>query len=207
MTYSKGKSYVTQTELARLLNFSQQSISRKLKELEEDKLIVRIISKEGEIIRLTEEGEKFLNTCLTSLKDAILSLHSIEIRGNIVSGLGEGKIFLSMEYYKTQINKIMGFDPYPGTLNIVIYDKQSLENRLLLDSSPSLLIPEYKQKDRVLGAVKLYPASINSIKPAAVVMPLRTTHPKSVIEIISPFYLREKLNLKDGDEVTIEVYV
>ncbi|WP_274379011.1 CTP-dependent riboflavin kinase [Saccharolobus islandicus] len=207
MAYSKGKSYVTQSELAKMLNFSQQSISRKLKELEDDKLIVRIISKEGEIIRLTEEGERFLSSCLSSLKDAILSLHSLEIKGNIVSGLGEGKIFLSMDYYKNHINKVMGFDPYPGTLNIIIYDKLSLENRLLLDSSPSLIVPEYKQKDRVLGAVRLYPASINKLTPAAVVIPLRTIHPKSVIEVISPFHLREKLNLKDGNEVTIEVYV
>jgi len=51
-----------------MLNFSQQSISRKLKELEDDKLIVRIISKEGEIIRLTEEGERFLSSCLSRLK-------------------------------------------------------------------------------------------------------------------------------------------
>ncbi|MEM0263114.1 MAG: DUF120 domain-containing protein [Saccharolobus sp.] len=207
VAYSKGKSYVTQTELAKLLNLSQQSVSRKLKELEEDKLILRIVSKEGEIIRLTEEGERMLNSCLSNLSDAILTVHSLQIKGNVVSGIGEGRIFLSMEYYRNQITKLLGFEPYPGTLNIVIYDRQSLENRLLLDSSPSQIIPEYKQGDRVLGAVRLYPASINSLKPAALVVPLRTTHPKSVIEIISPFYLREKLNLKDGDEITVEVYI
>ncbi|AOL15650.1 riboflavin kinase [Sulfolobus sp. A20] len=175
--------------------------------MEEDKLIVRIISKEGEIIRLSEEGEKILNSCLSDLKEAILTLHTIQIKGKIISGLGEGRIFLSMEYYKTQISKLLGFEPYPGTLNVVIYDRQSIENRLMLESSPPLLVPEYKYKDRVLGAVKLYPASVNSLKPAAVVIPQRTTHPKSVVEIISPYYLREKLNLKDGDEIVIEAYV
>ncbi|MEM3515703.1 MAG: DUF120 domain-containing protein, partial [Saccharolobus sp.] len=125
VAYSKGKSYVTQTELAKLLNLSQQSVSRKLKELEEDKLILRIVSKEGEIIRLTEEGERMLNSCLSNLSDAILTVHSLQIKGNVVSGIGEGRIFLSMEYYRNQIAKLLGFEPYPGTLNIVIYDRQS----------------------------------------------------------------------------------
>ncbi|MEM0373170.1 MAG: DUF120 domain-containing protein, partial [Sulfolobales archaeon] len=53
----------------------------------------------------------------------------------------------------------------------------------------------------------VYPASINGVTPAAVVIPLRTTHPKSIIEVISPYKLREKLNLEDGSEVMIEVYL
>ncbi|MCG2909081.1 MAG: CTP-dependent riboflavin kinase, partial [Stygiolobus sp.] len=70
-----------------------------------------------------------------------------------------------------------------------------------------IVIPEYKESNRVLGSVKAFPATVNSLSPAAVVIPARTTHPKSVVEIISPYYLRERLNLKDGDEVQIEIYL
>jgi len=198
---------VTQSSIAKNVGYTQQTISRKLKDMEDRKLIMREILKEGEIIRLTEEGERLLESCIRDLIEAITISRTLVIKGRVVSGLGEGRIFLSMPYYMESFKKMLGFEPYPGTLNVLIYDKLSLQNRILLDVSRHLLIPEFKDKDRVLGAVKAYPASINGLSPAAVVIPLRTTHPKSVIEVISPYKLREKLNLEDGSEVTIEVYL
>ncbi len=198
---------LSQTQLAKILNMSQQSVSRKLKELENMNLIRRVVLKEGEIISLTEEGERYLNSCLQLIMNAIMNIHSLKIRGRVTSGLGEGKIFLSIPYYTENIKKTLGFVPYPGTLNIVIYEKVFLENRLILDTAKYLYIPEHKEQDRILGSVKLYPATINGISPAAVVIPTRTTHPKSVVEVISPYHLREKLNLKDGDEVEVEVLI
>lgn len=196
---------VSQSQLAKLLNMSQQSISRKLKELEELNYIKRTTFKNGEIIILTEEGEKYLSSCLEIIRDAIMTIHSIKIKGTVTSGLGEGRLFLSMPYYNENIRRLLGFAPFAGTLNIVIYSKEYLENRLMLDTMKGLYIPEHKEQDRVLGSVKLFPATINGLSPAAVVLPSRTTHPKSVIEVISPYYLREKLHIKDGDEVEVEV--
>ena len=203
----KEKGEVTQQLLAKEFNISQQSISRKLKELEEANLIIRISTKDGEIIRLTEKGENLLLTCLNEITEALAFQHEIRIKGKVTSGLGEGKIFLSLPYYENSFRKFLGFTPYPGTLNIVIYDRASFENRLLLDTSRCINIPEYRDENRVLGAVKAYPARINNVEPAAIVIPLRTTHPKSVIEVISPYYLREKLSLKDGDEVIVEALI
>lgn len=198
---------VTQRLLAKELGLSQQSISRKLKELEASNLIIRVESKEGEIIKLTEEGENLLVKCLEEIREALQYQHEIKIRGKVTSGLGEGRIFLSMPYYVESFKKFLGFTPYPGTLNVVIYDKFSFENRLLLDSARCIMIPEHREENRILGAVKVFPVNINNLQPAAIVIPLRTTHPKSVVEVISPYQLREKLNLKDGDEVVIEALV
>ncbi|WP_240931377.1 CTP-dependent riboflavin kinase [Acidianus sulfidivorans] len=204
MRLVKQNQIVTQQLLAKELNLSQQSVSRKLKDLESENLIIRIESKDGEIIKLTEDGENLLVKCLEDINEALNYQHEIKIKGRVTSGLGEGKIFLSIPYYVESFKKFLGFTPYPGTLNIVIYDKASFENRLLLDATKCITIPEYREEKRVLGAVKVFPATINQIQPAAIVIPLRTTHPKSVIEIVSPYYIREKLNLKDGDEVVIE---
>ncbi|MEM0174073.1 MAG: DUF120 domain-containing protein, partial [Sulfolobaceae archaeon] len=140
--------------------------------MEERKLIMREIFREGEIIRLTEEGEKLLESCIRDLIEAITISRILTIKGKVVSGLGEGRIFLSIPYYIESFKRILGFEPYPGTLNVLIYDKLSLQNRILLDVSRYLFIPEYRDKDRVLGAVKVYPASINGVTPAAVVIPL-----------------------------------
>nr|WP_054836279.1 DUF120 domain-containing protein [Metallosphaera hakonensis] len=174
--------------------------------MEEKDLIRRSLSKEGEIIRVTENGEKILEDCLSMMRTTIISSHILEIKGRATSGLGEGRIFLSLPYYMESFKKFLGFEPFPGTLNLTIYDRASLENRLILDVSKAITIPEHKEENRVLGAVRAFPASINDLKPAAVVFPLRSIHPKSVIEVISPFHLRKELNIKDGDEITIQVY-
>lgn len=74
---------VTQQAIAQELNVSQQSISRKLKELEEKDLIRRSLSKEGEIIRVTENGEKILEDCLSMMRTTIISSHILEIKGGL----------------------------------------------------------------------------------------------------------------------------
>ncbi|BCU68491.1 hypothetical protein HS7_19280 [Sulfolobales archaeon HS-7] len=130
----------------------------------------------------------------------------LEISGKVVSGLGEGKIFLMQSYYLNAFKEKLGFGPYPGTLNVVIDDILSMQNRVELDMLRGIEIPEYREKERVLGSVKAFFAKINDEIDGAVVIPARTIHPKSVIEIISPYYLREKLSLKDGVRVKITVF-
>jgi riboflavin kinase len=205
ISFSKGKECVTQLELSKLLEISQQSVSRKLNELEEIGLITKSETKNGTTVRLTNKGEELLLNCMEMIKESIETRRELKFKGKVVSGLGEGKIFLSIKYYEEQISQKMGFLPYPGTLNLTLYDRTSIENRIMLDSIPGILIPEYKFEDRVLGAVKMFPATVNSISPAAIVIPLRTVHPKSVIEVISPYFIRDKLMLKDGDEVEVIV--
>jgi len=198
---------ITQAEISKETGLSQQTVSRKLKELEEDGIIQRILTKEGEYIKLTDKGEEELRSYIEDALQLILRTRTLRIKGKVTGGLGEGRIFLSLPYYMESFKKYLGFEPYAGTLNLVIYDRISLENRLILDVAKGVIIPEHKEPNRVLGSVKAFPSSVNSLSPAAIIIPARTTHPKSVIEIISPYYLREKLSLKDGDEISIEVYL
>ena len=196
---------VKQEEIGKTLGLSQQSVSRILKDLESSGLIQRDITKEGEIIRLTQDGENRLASMLGEITKLIARNRIITLRGRVVSGKGEGSFFVSLPYYKEAFLKYLGFESYPGTLNLVLYDRQSIENRTLLDISKGIEIPEYREPDRILGSVKAFPASINGLSPAAVVLPSRTVHPRSIIEVISPYKLREKLGLKDGDEAEVEV--
>ena len=46
------------------------------------------------------------------------------LKGTIIKGLGEGAYFMSMGHYKKEIKKKLGFDAYPGTLNIKIKKNQ-----------------------------------------------------------------------------------
>ena len=49
----------------------------------------------------------------------------ISLSGIIVRGLGEGAYFMSMQHYKDEIKKKLGFETYPGTLTLKITKKQT----------------------------------------------------------------------------------
>ena len=53
-------------------------------------------------------------------------------------------------------------------------------------------------------AVRCFKANINNLK-GAIVLPIRS-HYSSVLEFISKDYLREKLNLNDGDFIEVTIY-
>jgi riboflavin kinase len=197
---------VTQVRIAKAIDLSQQTISRKLRELEDSGYIQRTIGPDGETLRLTKQGEEKLNACLKTIRGIIMTDNVIRLKGKVVSGLGEGRIFLNMPYYVDSFKKLLGFQPFPGTLNVLIYEKEFLEARLELESVKGIEIPEHREENRVLGAVRALPASVSGITPAALIFPARTVHPRSIVELISPFHLREKLSLKDGHEVEIEVF-
>ena len=46
------------------------------------------------------------------------------MEGIVTSGLGEGYFFMSMEHYKKEIKEKLGFEAYPGTLNLKIDEEQ-----------------------------------------------------------------------------------
>jgi len=52
----------------------------------------------------------------------------------------------------------------------------------------------------------LFKATINALE-CGIVIPIMPNYPSDVLEIISPVYLREQLNLADGSLVTLSVSV
>lgn len=126
-------------------------------------------------------------------------MKKIEINGKVFSGKGGGKKFLELEWVKRQINVMLGFTPYAGTLNIRLSDK-SAEQRKLLENATSLTV---RPVEGYCNG-KLFKAAIGAVK-CAIVIPEVASYPQNVLEIIAPVNLREKLELADGDEVTVTV--
>jgi riboflavin kinase len=117
--------------------------------------------------------------------------------GKIYSGKGTGKNFVALPWVKGQIEKKLGFTPYPGTLNIRLTE-EAKEKRKILEPKKGLRIEP--QKGYYAGV--LFRASINCLE-CAVVVPLIPNYPGDVLEIISPLYLRGKLGVMDGSLVTV----
>ena len=206
------KIFISSTQFAEFLGISQQSASRHLKNLEYENLIKRKVAARSQEIELTDRGIKILNEIYLNLGDLFENRKNkkeIIIEGEIIKGIDEGAYYI--KEYHNKINEKLNFIPYEGTLNVKL-DKNFINFNF--DKYVSVVIPVFKKNGRTFGKVKCIPVKLSvkskknkkEIKKEScfVIIPERTHH-KNVIEIISEFNLREKLNLKEGDDCKIEL--
>lgn len=125
------------------------------------------------------------------------------MKGFIISGRGEGRNFVLLSWFKEYVKENLGFEPFPGTLNLVISSEDSRRVSEILKKYGGLKIPS---KNGYLSG-KLYRALIESKIEGAIVRPEILGYPENMIEVIAPLCLREVLNLRDGDEIEIKIFI
>ncbi|MHA1505953.1 MAG: DUF120 domain-containing protein [Candidatus Asgardarchaeia archaeon] len=192
-------------ELAKLIKTSQQTASRRLIELSKMGLIIREFRKTGEVISLTPKGLEALFVVFKGLKSLLEGMPTIKIRGELFTGVGEGAYYVSLPRYKEQFKEKLGFEPYPGTLNLKVKDFVDLSNLKYIYRLPGIEIEGFKDGLRTYGGVKCFPVVVNGKVKGAIIRAARTHYSEDVVEVIASICLREELNLKDGDEVELEV--
>ncbi|MBS7632308.1 DUF120 domain-containing protein [Candidatus Bathyarchaeota archaeon] len=193
--------------LAAKMQTSQQTASRYLIELERKRWITRNITPEGCLIKVTEEGAKELNKLYSKLKLIVEASYplSITLEGVVFTGLGEGAYYTSNEHYRKQFIEKLGFDPYPGTLNLKLTTDYDIKTRSELEAYPAVEVEGFQMQERSFGPVRCYPAIVQNTVKGAIVTALRSHYDNSVLEVISPVPLRKHLKLKDGHKVKVEV--
>jgi riboflavin kinase len=193
--------------LARKMNTSQQTASRYLIELDNKGWIKRTITPEGCLIKITDAGIKELSALYKALRFLMEAAYppSVTLEGTVFTGLGEGAYYISREEYRKQFMEKLGFDPYPGTLNLKLTTDYDIKTRSELEAYPSVEVEGFKSEDRTFGPVKCYPVIIENKAKGALILALRTHYDASVLEIIAPTALRKELRLKDGHKVKVEV--
>jgi riboflavin kinase len=193
--------------LARKLSASQQTASRYLIELDNKGWIKRTITPDGCLIKITDAGLKELKKLYSNLRFLMEAEYppSITLEGVVFTGLGEGAYYISRESYKKQFIEKLGFDPYPGTLNLKLTTDYDVKTRSELEAYPAIEIEGFRNENRTFGPVKAYPAIIENKVKGALVLALRSHYDVSVIEVIAPIFLRKQLKLKDGHKVKVEV--
>ncbi len=123
-------------------------------------------------------------------------------RGVVFSGVGEGEFFVNL--YAERIRAVLGFTPYPGTLNIRITEDAEGFNSALGALDPITLDPPVIEGMR-LGRVLAYPAVLNWTVDVYIVRPEITVYKGGVAEVISEYRLRDLLNLVDGSIVEVSL--
>jgi riboflavin kinase len=195
--------------LAEKMGASQQTASRNLIELDKKAWIRRTITPEGCLIKITETGVTELKKLYSNLRLIMEAAYppSVTLEGVLFTGLGEGAYYVTRDKYRKQFIEKIGFDPYPGTLNIKLTSEYDTKARSELETYPGIEVEGFKDESRTFGNVKCYPAVINNKTKGAVIFALRSHYNSSVLEIIAPSYLRNQLKLKDGHKVKVEVLI
>ena len=125
----------------------------------------------------------------------------IELAGIVFTGQGEGKKYVALSWVKQQIKEKLGFNPYPGTLNLRL-DEENVKCRVLLEKEAKLRL--CYSEGYCTGL--LFKASFDGVA-CGVVIPQVESYPENVLEVVASVNLTQKLRLRDGDLVTVAVFV
>ena len=184
--------------ISKEMGISQQTISRKLKEMENKGLITRSASPNGLVISLDNKGRDLLQENYQELNQ-LFKIKKRAINGIVQKGIGEGSYYVMQKQYQQEFKKKLGFAAFPGTLNLKI-NKEELAP--FSANKKQIQINGFTTKTRSFGSIIAYKMKINNIE-AAIVKPERARHPEDIIEIIAPVNLRNSLKLNENSKVKL----
>lgn len=194
---------ISVSNLSKQMGTTPQNISKVLRRLEKEGYIIRSGTKGEVAVMLSQRGSALLRSLMDLMESLLGRNITIVLRGIVTTGLGEGSYYMSLEGYRKQFISKLGFDPYPGTLNIKLLN-QYIKYRLYLERIPGIRIEGFSNGSRTYGSVKAFKCTISDI-PCGLLLIERTSHSLDTVEVIAPVKLRDRLGLNDGDEVIINV--
>ena len=152
----------------------------------------------------------------------------MQLQGTVSSGLGRAHVFMSQPHYQDQFRTILGTTAWPGTLNVKV-EGSNLVNYIALrkkagidtldaeeaarddamdvdvSSIESIRVRGFLRDGVSFGGATAYQAIITHNEhniPCAILIPDLTRH-VDVVEVISGPFLRERLEIEDGAEVSL----
>jgi riboflavin kinase, archaea type len=199
---------VSSFRLGKALDITQQAASLRLVKLERAGLIKRAHSGRGLSVKLTDAGLRAAGSFYTGLKGALERLPGqLNFRGTVFTGFGEGGYYVSLKGYAKPFVDALGFEPFPGTLNLRLANESMIEQKRSLDYLQGVEVSGFRDRSRTYGPVKCFKAIVGAKYRGAVLAIERTHYDSSVLEVISPMNLRKALRLRDGDECSVAVYM
>lgn len=130
---------------------------------------------------------------------------SERLHGILERGEGTAREFITLQGYAEQFRDRLGYDPYPGTLNVAV-DGDHFQ--ATLDCAEPVSIDAWSDGETEFGAVSCYPATVEAssttFTQCHVIVPDRSDH-EDVAEVLAPVRLRDELDVVDGDIVTISI--
>lgn len=125
----------------------------------------------------------------------------MRITGKIVRGVGESASFLSIPWVNRQMWEKLQFQPHGGTLNIAV-DDPGIQRALKAHQGDRLCSEATGFCDALI-----FRGLIADKFECGIVLPLVPNYNECLLEIVAPVHLKDSLDLKDGDEITLELYI
>jgi riboflavin kinase len=205
-----GPTKISCSGLADRLDASTQTASRRLQRLEGAGLLERDVVSDGQWVVVTDAGERSLQSEYADYRRVFEAARTVELHGAVTSGMGEGGHYISLTGYMDQFRGRLGYEPFPGTLNVEL-DDESARRRAAVSSLSPVPIDGWEDDERTFGPAACYPATVAAadgdaaFEGAHIIVPERTHHDATQLEVIAPVKLRETLSLADGDDLVVTV--
>ncbi len=191
---------LTSREVGTRIGVSQQAADRYLLALEKKGLLVRTLAQRRQRLLLTPEAVRLLRVEYHSYRRLFEGPAKTALSGEVVSGLGEGRYYLSQPGYVVQFSERLGYTPFPGTLNVKLRAAEMRRLSVVADWN-GVRIDGFQASGRTFGGATCYPARING-RRCHLIRPDRTHH-TDVAEFVAAENLRSALRLKDGSPIRI----
>ena len=199
--------HVSSISLSKQLDVSQQSASRYLIELVEKGYLERRLAHGGQVITIMNKGLSKLRKEFSEYELIFGTQKEIEMSGTLETGLGEGGYYISKKGYMTQFEKKLKWKPFEGTFNLRLKEEE-VPKIEAMKAADGILIEGFEQEGRTFGKAWVFKCTIKNgkkkVENCAIISPKRT-HYKRVVEVISPEYLRDELDAKDGDVFKVKI--
>lgn len=205
-----GQTKLSCSGLAEGLDTSAQTASRRLQRLDDAGLVDREVLADGQRVTVSDTGVARLRREYGDYRQLFESDTSLALEGTVTSGMGEGRHYISLSGYMAQFRERLGYEPFAGTLNVEL-TPESVRSRAEVAalSASATRIDGWEDGDRTFGPATCYAARIEAdgetYDSAHVIVPERTHHDETQMELIAPVKLREVLNLSDDDRLTIHL--
>lgn len=193
---------LTSREVGDRLGVSQQAADRYLVALEKKGLVSRALAQRRQRLLLTPPAVAMLRSEYHTYRRIFEGPARISFSGEVTSGLGEGRYYLSQPGYVVQFNERLGYTPYPGTLNVRLAGR-ALRKVGLLGTYSGIRIDGFQASGRTFGGATCFVARMNG-HACHLIHPDRSHH-KDVVEFVAPDCLREALPVRDHDVVEVDV--
>ena len=112
-----------------------------------------------------------------------------------------------MKGYTKQFKSQIGYVPFPGTLNVKLYQKEYVEAVQQIDDLDGQKINSFSDGKRTYGWVKCFTAKLNRTINCQLIRLERTHYDNSIIELISKNNICKVANLKLGSKVSIKIII
>ncbi|MCY4442223.1 MAG: DUF120 domain-containing protein [Deltaproteobacteria bacterium] len=131
----------------------------------------------------------------------------ILVKGVVFSDLGRAGAFLGIDWVREGVRERVGFDPYPGTLNVRAsgadlnrWEQVRQHGGRVVLPSPD---PAFCNAFLFTGSLEGWDSQPGSRERIAVVVPEVEEYPADKLEIIAAVSLKQARSVRDGDQLTV----